>query len=412
MTNKKLSKLILTRKIHNKDLSSATVNGKDFSCCSIKEVKFPKDKKYENISFKNASLSEIDFKDATLKNVDFENAVLSGITFENATLIDTTFENATLVSISFDQAALNNCSFQIPVDKSTRIIDKTTISKTSFRDSKLEHCRFRNAGITWSDFRYSEISNTTFEGAKIEYCDFYRTYFSQINIFNRAIISKSSLNYTYFEGTIIRKDNLDKHEILQQNFDEYKKFLVDWKTFAFGPRKDHTGKEWKPEDLERTLNARFSDAENIYKNLNGLWHSKGFLGDGNWAYVQGRRMERMNLGIQIKNKSTTANRTKLKILRSWNKLCDLAFGYGESITKMISTYIVIVLLFAVIFHFTGYAESFLDSLGSSFKNMIAQGEINDKMLFLVNLLTIIQSTLGILLTGIFGFILANKIRNQ
>lgn len=96
-----------------------------------------------------------------------------------------------------------------------------------------------------------------------------------------------------------------------------------------------------------------------------------------------------------------------------NLLMDLLFGYGESMRRMIFTYATLVLLFAYIFYGNASLPSYLNAFWISLKNMAGVGsEQLDGISPLVDMLNVTQTTLGILLTGIFGFILGNKIRNQ
>ena len=167
--------------------------------------------------------------------------------------------------------------------------------------------------------------------------------------------------------------------------------------------------DWSPDN---SLKARFADAEDIYKTLNGLWMSKGYLGDANWAYIKGKKMERKRMMAELKSKQISfTDKMKNIILIAWNFLSDMMFGYGESMRKMILTYVVMVFVY--------YASSevsivnYTQAIGISFKNMVAMSsdQVSGISPF-IDFLNMVQTTIGILITGIFGFILGNKIRNQ
>ena len=56
---------------------------------------------------------------------------------------------------------------------------------------------------------------------------------------------------------------------------------------------------------------------------------------------------------------------------------------------------------------------YVQALGISLKNMAGMdSDILREVSPIVDMLNLMQTTIGILLTGIFGFILGNKIRNQ
>lgn len=96
-----------------------------------------------------------------------------------------------------------------------------------------------------------------------------------------------------------------------------------------------------------------------------------------------------------------------------NVLSDIFFGYGESLFKMIATYTLTVFLFAWMFTENVSILEYTQALAISLKNMAGMDSESIRGVSpLVDMLNVIQTTIGILLTGIFGFILGNKIRNQ
>ena len=289
-----------------------------------------------------------------------------------------------------------------------------TLERVNFKGCEMVHCRFRNAKISWSDFRYAEIQHGTFEGAQIDFCDFYRAFIDGVVIFSGSSIANCSLNKTYLgDCAIIRKENLRDNRILQQNKEEYRKFLVDWHTYGTGERTNdlNVKSDWSP---QAAVDARWADAEVIYKNFNALWSGKGYIADGNWAYVQGKRMERWRMISQMHDKSLNWLKKGANIWHiCTNFMSDLFFGYGESMTKMIVTYILTVFLFAWAFTENVSLLEYSQAFAISLKNMVGMdSDILQDVSPLVDMLNVVQTTIGILLTGIFGFILGNKIRNQ
>lgn len=374
MNLQELSQQITHKQLEDVDLSHLDVNACNFSGCVLKNVRFAREDQEERL----------------LRNVNFKDAVLENVFFDGATLENCNFDTCKEVSIS-------------------------NLSRISFKNCKLVSCRFRKASLSWCDFRYSEISQVTFEAAKIDFCDFYRAFFIGVGIFRKSKISNSSLYYTYFdEGSTIRKENIFGNKILQQSKDVYRTFLVDWNTYGTGVRTNNQlncTSDWNPEN---SLKSRFADAEDIYKSLNGLWMSKGFLGDANWAYVQGKKMERKRMITELNGGSVLYKFKKL-IAIIWNFLLDIMFGYGESISRMIFTYIFVIFVFAYFYYASPVISmpTYIKAVGVSFKNMVAMSPAEVKSISpFIDFLNVIQTTIGILMTGIFGFILGNKIRNQ
>ena len=345
----------------------------------------------------------------TLSDLDLSGQQLESLDFSGCTLTNVNFKNAVLKHCRFDEATLDSCDFD-----HSGTADTPTLQSVSFKKAELNNCRFRYANISWSDFRYARINQATFEDATVDFCDFYRCFFEGVVLFKHSSFSNCSLFNAYFgDGANIRRDNLRNGRIVQQDKQAYTKFLVDWHNYGTGVRTNDRREvsEWSP---DAAINARWADAEDIYKTLNGLWAGKGYIADANWAYVQGRRMERRRMMAEMTDPNV---KTTKKIGNVWhiltNSLSDLLFGYGENMFKMIVTYIVTVFVFAFIFKSEVSPLQYLEALGISLKNMAGMdSEVLRDVSPLVDMLNLVQTTIGILLTGIFGFILGNKIRNQ
>lgn len=342
-------------------------------------------------------------------DVDLGGMTLEGVDFSGCTLNNVNFKNAHLRHCRFDEAVMDSCDFDHSGPAS-----EPTLQSVSFRKAQLNNCRFRYAHMVWSDFRYARINQGTLEDAVVEYCDFYRCFMEGVIIFKHARISNSSLNNTYFgDAANIRRENLVGGRIVQQSKRQFTKFLVDWHNYGTGERTNDSRQvsDWSADEA---IKNRWNEAEDIYKTLNGLWAGKGYIADANWAYVQGRRTERLRMVSDMTNPRIPF---WTKVGNCWriftNFLSDLFFGYGESMLKMILTYIVTVFFFAFLFSEEVSPLAYIDALGVSLKNMAGvDSDVLAGVSPFVDLLNVLQTTLGILLTGIFGFILGNKIRNQ
>ena len=288
------------------------------------------------------------------------------------------------------------------------------LRRVSFKGASLSRCRFRKADIAWCDFRYAHIEAGTFEDAKVDFCDFYRALFEGIVIFNHSIFSNCSFTKCYFgDSAVIRKGNLKDGRVLQQDKEAYRKFLCDWHDFGTGERQNDLNlrSDWSP---EAALKGRWLEAEELFKNFNALWTGKGFIADGNWAYVRGRRMERRRMLSDYANPKVSVTE---KAVNTWkiitNYFSDIFFGFGESMFRMVMTYVVTVFIFAWAFTSNVSILEYGQALGVSLKNMAGMdSDILRDVSPLVDMLNVTQTTIGIILTGIFGFILGNKIRNQ
>ncbi len=291
--------------------------------------------------------------------------------------------------------------------------DDAIFIHVSAHSSKFTNCRFRNAMLFFCDIRYSEFDGGTFENARLYWCDLYRAYFLGVIRFAKAIISFSSLNNTYFSsGCLIRKQNFENKKLLQEYTDAYRMFLVLWDATRSDKIKNDDNKSGE-QKIRYIINNRHSELELIYKSLSSTFSSNGFSNDANWAYVKGKREERSDMGMQIKKTSSFRQKLILSLRWGQNYFIDKAFGYGEGLTNIFLLYISLVIIFAWLYIYNGNIDGFLHAFYISLKNMIgiSSNEMNLEDNVWLSLLNLVQTTFGILLTGIFGFILGNKIRD-
>ena len=395
------------------DLSYCSINNKLFFNASsqvrvLEHINIPFSKILDS-NFLEAQLKDINFKGSELINCNFEEANLKDIDFEGSKLVNCNFKSAKLKGCNFKNAKLTDCRFDTKEEDKKRNIkyENTKVIDCSFENAKVSNCRFRDAEISKSNFKYAQINTATFEDARSKCCDFYRASFLGVVVFRDCEIENCSLHYTLFsDGAIIRRDNIKNNTILQQNDERYKDFLEDARDKAV----NKVG--W---DVAKSMSERFRDAEDIYRALSALWLSKGYLSDSNWAYVQARKMECEKLKLELKEIPKNERKSS-KILRYWikikgNQLVGLLFGYGESLKKVLATYIFIFIVFAFLYIMSIPDATFNEALTLSFYSMFPSSSELSLDSF-TNMLNTAQTTMSIILAGILGFVLANKIRCQ
>ena len=311
-----------------------------------------------------------------------------------------------LCNLDLSNKVYENCNF-----------DDMIWVNVSTHNTKIINCRFRNTAMIFCDMRYVEVIGGTFGGAFIGWCDLYRAYFQGLVRFAKSTITATSLNHAYFaQGVLIRKDNFLKGELLQQNENTYRLFLVIWDAIRHKNDKIKNDNGKKGEDkINEIVSERYSELEVIYKNFSSSFSSNGFSNDSNWAFVNGKKAERKVYEQQLCGGNRSfCNTIKICLKIIVNKIYDLLFGYGESLVKICMTYILVVIVFTLIYKYEGYIQSFFTAFRISLGNMVgvSSKELENQHSIFLDMLNLIQTTSGILITGIFGFILGNKIRNQ
>lgn len=330
--------------------------------------------------------------DDTFSKSDFESVnVIVGKKFEGNMQDGNASDKSVLDSHSFDDCILVNCDFS---------------------NLKLTNCRFRNTVIFFCDFRYSTISGGTFENATMLLCDFYRSYFCELIRFAGARIRDCSLNNTFFSGgAMIGRYNFDQSKLLQDRASQYQLFLEMWNHYR--PANDKID---KAESIDCKIDWRKKDLIFIYKALYAGFVANGFSSDANWAYARACRRERSILWKVIFSRNKYGFFDRIRFFGEWilNAMLDLFFGYGNSLFKLLGTYIAIILVFTWLHYYRGDITGFFQCFIMSIKHMAGMSytDYNPEQNIIKDMLNLVQTTLGILITGVFGFILGVKMRRQ
>jgi len=348
--------------------------------------------KLQEKTIKDLDLTQFDFKE---NKIDFSGKRLESVDFsDNKTLKEIKFQHAILVDCKFERSFLDTCDFTHAEIKGTG-----EAKYASFKDAKIYKTKFRETTIEVCDFRYADIVDCTLQGAYLKYTDFYRTAFKGITVFQDAKIESSSLNYISFETFCITRDNLKRNEakcyLVQENEAVYKDFLAKW------IRLDNVKNEMSI--VEGGLGSKYREAERIYRQFSALWDARGHNKDAEWAYVQGKRMERKRLWFESKNYKLI---NKFRALL--NLLIDVLLGYGVKLSKVFTTYLILIVIFSFIYKVM-LPNDIITCLKLSASFTI--GGVNPAFPA-IEALSIIQTGLGMLLTGFMGFVVANKIRKS
>jgi uncharacterized protein YjbI with pentapeptide repeats len=378
----------------------------------------------ENRRVKNLDLTQFDFskepfdfsgkwlENVVFSNTEIPNATLTDIDFSNTKLFDCKFEKSTLTDCKFSNSRIDNCDFteaKISTNEKRRHIEK--VKYASFKGAEIYNTKFRNAKVDICDFRYASITDSTLQNAHFKFTDFYRTAFKGITVFQDAKIESCSLNYVSFETFCITQSNLVKNKkkgttLVQENEEEFKKFLNYWIRF------DTTGNDMSKPIDEGSVSNRYKEAERIYRQFSAMWENKGYNKDAEWAYVQAKRMERKYLLQHIRTVKKCKDKCSLAYKISWNWICDYFFGYGVRLLNILITYAVLIVTFGFIYKcmLAGQNQGIGTCMVLSINNAIGGGSCLTPPM--VELLSILQTGLGMLLTGFLGFVVANKIRKS
>ncbi|MGE7154970.1 pentapeptide repeat-containing protein [Methylorubrum rhodesianum] len=322
-------------------------------------------------SFREAMLEDADFSGATMRFARLDKALLDGARFEGADLWGTDFTGADADDSVFRKARL----------------DEANLSDCNLTGADFEGASLKKARLVGSRLRGANFSGARLDGADLSEADFSRTSLVRLDL------TACKLRHARFAGAWL----------------EGVRLTVDQLGGAVG---EEVAGEYEPAQASYLA---------LERNLQSIGSPEG----ASWAYKRGRRMGRRHAGVRAREaflardlRGTVSHGYRWIADRFVEWLCD----YGESLSRIARAFLVGILLFAAAYGATGglFHEGAntptynpLDLVSYSALNMMTANppEIGVKPLGRVtNLLVGLQGAAGIVLMGLFGFVLGNRLR--
>ncbi len=381
-----------------------------------------------------ASLRSANLSFADLRNADLSDVRASGTILRHAQLEGTQFARVDLVGAD---------------------LSDVSAGEASFPDAMLEDARIARAQLRFADF-----TGAILEGADLTEADLWGARFNQAAadraIFKKARLDESSLVEAQLpgadlSGATLRRANLSRAQLENANLRDA---ILDGAnlsgadlTGASLPNLsltgcDLTGVSFAGAWLERTrmrahqlgdavgeeISGNLAGAIDCYVVLERNFLSLGLSDDASWAYLRKRRVGRRLHQLQSKaHYDLRAWRPSAVAALLWlsDTLAEWLCDYGESLARVARAFLCILVGFAVLYWLTGslqpragftnahlsspvnYLLFSLDSMttvGTSEVGLRPSGELGI-------LLSSLQTVLGTILLGLFGFVLGARIRN-
>jgi uncharacterized protein YjbI with pentapeptide repeats len=171
---------------------------------------------------------------------------------------------------------------------------------------------------------------------------------------------------------------------------------------------------------------RFWQAGKIYRHLKATFDSSGFYSDASWAYRKARRMEKFREWVY--GCDAWQRKDRKASIRHFSKfLRDMFFewlaGYGEDLGRISGWIVVVWLGFAALYGvMSGVVDSnsghityrLIDLVSFSLGTMTTTAPVGleARSLLLMRFLMPFQALLSIALTGLFGFVLGNRMNRS
>lgn len=314
---------------------------------------------------------------------------------------------------------------------------KAVLNRANLSNAFLERANFQEASCWRTDMSGSSLWSADLRGAELDECNLRGAYLQRAKLHNailkKAFLEGADLHRAYLSETLIDRDSLGKHGIIQENAESYREYVFQTELFQQGFRPPKSA-----ESLEERILERFSSGESVYRRLKNNYEQLGFYTDASWAYKRERRMRKR--ATRQKAKVAWKNRNlrefisfSVSWLSDWSVelLCD----YGESVYRII-VWLLLLLLFIgpVLIYFSGGLnwDGINREIYFSLPNRVTQMLYGyfQGVLYMLDVLTTADyseltprndlvrfvsgtmAILGISLIGLLGFVVGNRIRNS
>lgn len=329
-------------------------------------------------------LSGVDLKGRVLVGCDFSGAMFG----KEPDLRYTNFNNCRF-GPSRDELLVNLQG----ADFTEAQLQNAILTEVSLKNCKFIRAKLSSADLSFSDCTYADFSNATLDGVDLE----------STNLF------QANLNET--------RISFENRWILQSNVDAWRK----WCKLHYNDVGDA---------------VRLEQGTAIYLELKENFRSIGAYSEASWAYTMERRMRRSQHHPQFVASCFASNfpgkKIEQLIFYMWHTaiwlldyLVDITTGYGESLLKPVLTIgVFVALIFPWLYSIGGGVEV----LAGTAQSHISYGYSDLLFLSIGNLMQgypgyevstefgkltqVVEQLFGVLMIGLLGFILGNKINQR
>ncbi len=324
--------------------------------------------------FTDALLEDAVLTSARLRFADFGNAILDGADLSGADLWGAKLRKTTADRVLFRNARL----------------DESSLAEADLAGADFSGATLRRADLAQARLRNANLRDTTLEGANLAGADL-----SEASLPNLSL-SSCNLAHARFAGAWLERTRMRARQL-----------------------NGRVGEEFEG-DLEAALDS--------YVVLERNFLSLGISEDASWAYLRRRRVGRA-LHRRLATTQWNENHHRAAMLNGlrWlgDTLAQWLCDYGESLFRVARAFITILVGFAVLYWLTGclrpregfggmrlwdpvnYLLFSLNSMTTVGTSEVALRPRNE----LGILLSSLQTVIGTVLLGLFGFVLGARIRN-
>lgn len=373
------------------DLSGANLSGARMAGVLGRSARFT-GANIEETDFSGADLSGACFRDVAGGEARFDEAMLEDARFDEAAMRFARFPRALLDGASFSGADLWGADFT-GADADYTLFKGTRLDEARLDDVNLTHADFEGASLKKAQLVGSRLRGANFTGVKLDGANLAKADLSETSLV-RLNLSTCTLTHARFAGAWLNGTRMRIEQL-----------------------GGAVGEE---------IDGDYRGAESSYLSLEQNFKSIGAKEEASWAYKRGRRMGRMQAGTEAARAWQARDGRALarhgyRWASDWfvEWLCD----YGESLSRIARAFLIVIVVFAVLYGLAGGlireggngrpTYNPLDLASYSALNMMTANppEIGIKPVGrFTNLMVGLEGAAGIILMGLFGFVLGNRLR--
>ncbi|KQT61301.1 hypothetical protein ASG54_24380 [Aureimonas sp. Leaf460] len=382
------------------DMAGAHLSGADLSHANLKRAVMT-DANGRLARLDDALIEEADFSDGDFGGASFRDAVAGQAIFRRAMLEDARFGGASMRFAELQEALLDGADFE-GADGWGASFAGADADRTSFRKARLDEADLSDANLTFSDFSGASLKRTRLAKSRLRGA-----------VFANATLSGTDLTGADLSDTKLVRLDLStcqlRHIRLAGAWIEGCRIRVEQLGGAVGEE----------------VAGDYEGAKASYTALEANFASIGAKAEAGWAYKRGRKMG--CLGAGAKARAAFRQRAWKTVFVSgyhWaaDRFVEWLCDYGESMSRIVRAFVMLILVFAALYGISGglvpegaprATRNVVDLLSYSALNMMTSNppEIGLSVVGrFANILVGLQGAIGIILMGLFGYILGNRIR--
>ncbi len=372
-------------------------------------------------------LRRADLRGASLRKANLQHAVL-----EEADLADADLAGAHLQGANLSEANLQGVLLE---DADLR---KAVLRFAHARGSVLEGAQLQGADLWGIDMQTADLCGADLQGAVLEEANLEGADLSHTDlrgaVLRRANLKDANLTGADLRGALLGGANLQAATLCDAQVQELELTgcnLTHVRTCGSRLERTRLDQDQLGGAIGEEVHAEYGRARKGYLVLERNFYDLGDHDAGRWAYLRRRRMEKWEALHHAR--AAWSQRHRLSAARAALKyfgdtLVEWVCNYGESVSRVLGTFVAVYLLFMLLYGVTGTVlrvqlapegaistptTHLADLAIFSLMTMASPGNRPDHLLAASEfgyLLSGAQTVLSIFLIGLMGFVAGNRIR--